>query len=92
MLENFPTYIMNRVNEMSQSHVMKELKSIQFVKPKSQSPFSSNIICFALLQSYASRDLFFLNLHLMEALFQFSSLVVKLVGNYFMMFMNVVRS
>ena len=30
--------------------------------------------------------------NLMETLFQFSFLVVKLVGNYFMMFMNVMRS
>ena len=55
MLENFPTYVMNRVNEMS-NHVLKELKDIEFIKSKGCPPFSSNIIRFALMQRYTSRQ------------------------------------
>ena len=49
--------IMNRLNEMS-NHVLKELKDIEFIKSKGRPPFSSNIIRFALMQRYTSRQLY----------------------------------
>ena len=54
MLENFPTYIKNVVEEDPYS-ILNELQKRHY-KPKGRPPFSANLICYALLLCYTSRQ------------------------------------
>ena len=55
MLENFPTYIKNVVEEDPYS-ILNELQKRQHYKPKGRSPFSADLIHYALILRYTSRQ------------------------------------
>ena len=55
MLKNFPTYIKNVVEEDPYS-ILNELQKRQHYKPKGRPPFSADLICYALLLHYTSRQ------------------------------------
>ena len=55
MLDNFPAYINNRASEMPQD-ILQEMEKIQYIKPKGRPPYSSQLIRFALMQRYTSRQ------------------------------------
>ena len=55
MSENFPTYIKNLVEEDSYS-ILNELQKRQHYKPKGHPPFSANLIRYALLLHYTSKQ------------------------------------
>ena len=55
MLENFPTYIKNVVEE-DPYLILNELQKRQHYKPKGCPPFSADLICYALLLCYTSRQ------------------------------------
>ena len=54
-LENFPSYIKNRLESMP-LEILKEMYKIQYLKPKGRPPYSSTLIRFALMQRYTSRQ------------------------------------
>ena len=54
-LENVPAYIVNRVSEMPRE-ILKEMQKIQYIKAKGRPPYSSNLIRFALMPRYTSRQ------------------------------------
>ena len=55
MLENFPTYIKNVLEEDPHS-ILNELQKRQHYKPKGRPPFSADLIRYALLLRYTSRQ------------------------------------
>ena len=59
MLENFPTYIKNVVEEDPYSilnELQNELQKRQQYEPKGRPPFSADLIRYALLLCYTSRQ------------------------------------
>ena len=54
-LENIPAYIVNRVSEMLQE-ILREMQKNQYIKVKGRPPYSSDLIRFALMQRYTSRQ------------------------------------
>lgn len=55
MLHNLPSYIRNQAEEMG-NNILSEMKSIQYIKPKGRPAYSPEIIRFALIQRYTSRQ------------------------------------
>ena len=52
MLENFPPYLRSKGKEMNP--ILKELNDIQHYKPQGRTPFSSQLIRYAILLRYTS--------------------------------------
>ena len=74
-LQNFPIYIVNRVSEMPRE-ILQEMQKIQYIKAKGRPPYSSELIRFALMQRYTSRQSY--NLLLNELPLPSFSLLQKL--------------
>ena len=55
-LENLPTYINGRVAMFPPSEIVKEIMSITHFKPKGRPPHSAQVIRYALLLRYTSRQ------------------------------------
>ena len=58
MLENLPTYINSRAEELPPSEILSEMRSISWLKPKGRPPCSSSVIRFSLLLRYSSRQVY----------------------------------
>ena len=54
-LERFPAYIVNRVSGVPREN-LQEMQENQYIKAKGRAPHSSDLIRFALMQRYTSRQ------------------------------------
>ena len=62
-LQNLPSYIQNKTEELPPNEILDEIKSLTFLKPQGRPPFSPRVLRYSLLLRYSSRQAYSLLLN-----------------------------